>query len=207
MCIRDSFDGINYGGCCYTRNGDVRDIIKLNSQGHVLWRKQIDFADDGMTTHRAKIGKSLIETSHGDLVFINPSIKGGINIVMMDTDGNLIWSRNYSDLGAWNYNSEIMETEDGDLVVVSGYTARFKLLDYYSGDILNEVEYDGLRYPRAIVNVQGDFVIIGNAVEGNDDYSPIYLLKVSSDGDELWRKIWSEAVSYTHLTLPTTPYV
>ena len=186
------FDGINYGGCCYTRNGDVRDIIKLNSQGHVLWRKQIDFADDGMTTHRAKIGKSLIETSHGDLVFINPSIKGGINIVMMDTDGNLIWSRNYSDLGTWNYNSEIMETEDGDLVVVSGYTARFKLLDYYSGDILNEVEYDGLRDPRAIVNVQGDFVIIGNAVEGDDDYSPIYLLKVSSDGDELWRKIWSE---------------
>ena len=50
----------------------------------------------------------------------------------MDTDGNLIWSQNYSDLGAWNYNSEIMETEDGDLVVVSGYTARFKLLDYYS---------------------------------------------------------------------------
>ena len=103
-------------------------------------------------------------------MFINPSLKGGINIVMMDTDGNLIWSRNYSDLGTWNYNSEIMETEDGDLVVVGDYTARFKLLDYYSGDILNEVEYDGLKYPRAIVNVQGDFVIIGNAIEGNDDY-------------------------------------
>ena len=186
------FDGIEWGGCCYNLKWDVGDIVKLNGEGQIEWRKEIDFADDGMSSWYNYIGKSLIETSNGDLVFIAPINGGGINIVMMDAGGNLIWSQNYPDLGFWNYNAEIMETDDGDLAVMAGYTAKLTLLDYYSGSILKEAEYVGLKYPRAIVNVLGDFAIIGNAPEGDDDYSPVYLLKVSSDGDEIWRKIWSE---------------
>ena len=185
------FDGIEWGGCCYTRNRDVRDIVKLNSQGRLEWRKQIDFADHGISSWYNNIGKSLIETSHGDLVFIADINGGGVNIVMMDADGNLIWSQNYPGIHLWNYNAEIMETQDGDLAVVSSTTAKLTLLDYYSGDVLKEVEYDGLKYPRAIVNIFGDYAIIGHAPKGNDDYSPISLLKVTSDGDEIWRKIWS----------------
>jgi hypothetical protein len=186
------FDGINHSGCCYNFKWDVGDIVKLNGEGQVQWRKEIDFGDGGMSSWYNYIGKSLIETSNGDLVFIAPINGRGMNIVMMDSDGNLIWSQNYPDLSFWNYNGEILETEDGDLVVVSGYTARLALLDYYSGSILKEAEYDGLKYPRAIVNVLGDFAFIGNAPYGDDDYEPIYLLKVSNDGDEIWRKIWSD---------------
>ena len=187
------FDGINYSGCCYNLKWDVGDIVKLNGEGQVQWRKEIDFGDGSPSSVWSNyIGKSLIETSNGDLVFIAPINGRGINIVMMDSDGNLIWSQNYPDLSFWNYNGEILETEDGDLVVVAGYTARLTLLDYYSGSILKDAEYDGLKYPRAIVNVLGDFAIIGNAPYGDDDYEPVYLLKVSNDGDEIWRKIWSD---------------
>ena len=186
------FDGIEWGGCCYNLRWDVGDIVKLNGEGKVEWRKQIDFADDGTSSWYNYIGKSLIETSNGDLVFIVPINGGGINIVMMGANGNLIWSKNYSDLGFWNYNAEIMETGDGDLAVVAGYTTKFKLLDYYSGEIIEEMEYDGLKYPRSIVNVFGDYAIIGHAPKDDDNYSPISLLKVTSDGDEIWRKIWSE---------------
>ena len=186
------FDGINRSGCCYNLKWDVGDIVKLNGEGQVQWRKEIDFGDGGTSSWYNYIGKSLIETSNGDLVFIAPINGRGMNIVMMDSDGNLIWSQNYPDLSFWNYNGEILETEDGDLVVVAGYTARLTLLDYYSGSILKDAEYDGLKYPRAIVNVLGDFAIIGNAPYGDDDYEPVYLLKVSNDGDEIWRKIWSD---------------
>jgi hypothetical protein len=187
------FDAVNSSGCCYNPKWDTGDIIKLNSQGQEEWRKEINFGDGSpVEVWHNYIGKSLIETSNGDLVFIAPISARGINIVMMDSDGNLIWSQNYSDLYFWNYNGEIMETEDGDLAVVAGSPTRIRILDYYSGEILTENEYQGLAYPRAIIDVGGDFAILGNALYGNDDYEPIYLLKVSNDGDEIWRKIWSD---------------
>ena len=187
------FDAVNSSGCCYNPKWDTGDIIKLNSEGQVEWRKEINFGDGSpVEVWHNYIGKSLIETSNGDLVFIAPISARGINIVMMNSDGNLIWSQNYSDLYFWNYNGEIMETEDGDLAVVAGSPTRIRILDYYSGEILTENEYQGLAYPRAIIDVGGDFAILGNALYGNDDYEPIYLLKVSNDGDEIWRKIWSD---------------
>ena len=193
------FDGIEWGGCCYTRDGDVRDIVKLDSDGNIEWQKEIEFASDGMTTHYNGIGKSLVETSYGDLVFLIPSLNGGINIVMMDADGSLTWSQNFTDMSSWTYHAEIMETEDGDLAVVAGSTAKLKLLDYNSGEILEENEYEGLAYPRAIINVDGDFLIAGIAnttftINDGDTlyYEPIYLLKVSDDGEEMWRKLWNQ---------------
>ena len=183
------FDGIEWGGCCYTFNGDKRDIIKLDDEGKVVWKKEIEFSNHGMADWYRSIGKSLIETSYGDLVFLTPGGTRGVNVVMMDVDGELKWIANFPSYSSWNKNLEIMETDDGDLVLVTGTTARFTLLDYDSGEILEEVEYEGLEYPRAIVNVYGDFAMIGRADEEND---PMYLLKVSDDGEEMWRKIWSD---------------
>ncbi len=183
------FEGIEWGGCCYTLNGDQRDIIKLDAEGKIVWKKEIEFSNNGEASWYKKIGKSLIQTSYGDLVFLTPGGSGGVNVIMMDADGVLKWSTNYLSYSSWNYNMEIIETEDGDLALVTGGTARFSLLDYDSGEILEEVEYEGLNYPRAIVNVDGDFAMIGRADEENE---PIFLLKISDDGEEMWRKIWSD---------------
>ena len=193
-------DAINWGGCCYTRNSDVRDIVKLDDNGSVEWQKEIEFDNGGMTTHYNGIGKGLIETSYGDLVFLAPSLYGGVSIVMMDANGSFIWNQNYPDMSSWSYHAEIMETEDGDLAVVAGSTTRLKLLDYYSGEILSENEYQGLAYARAIINVGGDFLIGGFTsdqasiiAEGDTiSYKPIYLMMVDNDGEEIWRKVWDQ---------------
>ena len=68
------FGAVNWGGCCYTKDAGVRDIIKLNSQGQEEWRKQIDYEDYSSLTYwpYTDIGKSLIETSNGDLIVIAP---------------------------------------------------------------------------------------------------------------------------------------
>ena len=197
--ILGAFHSDEYSGCCYTDDYDHRDIIKLDNDGTIEWQKEIEFASDGMTTHYNGIGKSLVETSYGDLVFLTPSLNGGINIVMMDADGSLTWSQNFTDMSSWAYHAEIMETEDGDLAVVAGSIAKLKLLDYNSGEILEENEYEGLAYPRAIINVGGDFLIAGIAITTftiNDGdtlyYEPIYLLKVNDDGEEMWRKVWDQ---------------
>ena len=188
------FDAISYSGCCYTQNGHVRDIIKLNSLGQELWRKKIDIHDIGAeaTGLRRPIGKSLIETSRQDLVFIAFGLNSGMNVVMMDTTGNPIWNQNYPNFYFHNDNAELLETEYGDLAIIGGNNLTFRLLDYSSGTIIEEKLYDELGYSRAIVNVDDDFAILGNAkFDESGQYDPIFLLKVNSEGDEIWRKIWS----------------
>ena len=173
----------------------MRDIIKLNSQGQEQWRKQINFDDYSTLTYwpYTDIGKSLIQTSRGDLVVIAPGLDQMINVVMMDTTGSVIWSKNLPDLYSWSGYNEILETEYGDLAVIGGSFATFLLLDYYSGSILEQKEYYGLRYAKAIISVDDDFAILG-VVNDPENFSnrPLYLLKVSSDGDEIWRRTWED---------------
>tara|TARA_B100000959_G_scaffold254004_1_gene285349 strand:+ start:147 stop:1142 length:996 start_codon:yes stop_codon:yes gene_type:complete len=116
------FDAVNWGGCCYTKDAGVRDIIKLNSQGQEQWRKQIDYEDYSSLTHwpYADIGKSLIEISNGDLIVIAPGLDHSINVIMMDTNGEVIWTKNLPGLYYWSGYSELLENENGNIVFV-GY--------------------------------------------------------------------------------------
>ena len=189
------FNAVNWGGCCYTKKAGVRDIVKLNSQGQEQWRKQINYEDNSTLTHwpYTDLGKSLIQTSQGDLVVIIPGLDHMMNVVMMDTTGNVIWIQNLPDLYSWSGHNEILETENGDLAVIGGTFATFLLLDYYTGDILEEKEYDGLRYAKAIISDEDNFVMIG-MLNDPESFSnrPLFLQKVSSEGDIIWRRTWQE---------------
>ena len=189
------FDAVNWGGCCYTKNAGMRDIVKLNSQGQEQWRKQINYEDYSTLTYwpYTDIGKSLIQTSQGDLVVIIPGLDHIMNVVMMDTSGSVIWSQNLPELYSWSGHNEILETEYGNLAVIGGTYATFLLLDYYSGNILEQKEYEGLRYAKAIISVDGDFAILG-LVNDPESFSnrPLYLQKVSSEGDQIWLKTWED---------------
>ena len=202
------FDAVNWGGCCYTKDAAVRDIIKLNSQGQEQWRKQIDYEDYSSLTHwpYADIGKSLIETSNGDLIVIAPGLDHSINVIMMDTNGEVIWTKNLPGLYYWSGYSELLENENGNIVFV-GYIAgiqggaigrpTFLILDYDTGNILKQAEYYELRYPKAIISVGEDFTIFGASHSGGTGWvdvnrEPIFLLKINSEGEEIWRKIWPD---------------
>ena len=201
------FDAVNWGGCCYTKDAGVRDIIKLNSQGQEQWRKQIDYEDYSSLTYwpYADIGKSLIETSNGDLIVITPGLDHFINVIMMDTTGDVIWTKNLSGLYYWSSYSELLENENGNIVFV-GYIggsqaararATFLILDYDTGNILKQAEYSGLLHTKAIVSVGEDFTIFGASDTGETGWSdinshPIFLLKINSEGEEIWRKIWPD---------------
>ena len=202
------FDAVNWGGCCYTKDAAVRDIIKLNSQGQEQWRKQIDYEDYSSLTHwpYADIGKSLIETSNGDLIVIAPGLDHSINVIMMDTNGEVIWTKNLPGLYYWSRYSELLENENGNIVFV-GYIGgiqggalgrpTFLILDYDTGNILKQAEYSGLRYAKAIISVGEDFTIFGASHNGETGWvdvnrQPIFLLKINSEGEEIWRKIWPD---------------
>ena len=202
------FGAVNWGGCCYTKDAGVRDIIKLNSQGKEQWRKQIDYEDYSSLTYwpYADIGKSLIQTSNGDLIVITPGLDHFINVILMDTNGEIIWTKNLYGIYYWSRYSELLENENGNIVFV-GYIGgiqggapgrpTFLILDYNTGNILNQAEYSGLRYAKAIISVGEDFTIFGASHNGETGWvdvnrQPIFLLKINSKGEEIWRKIWPD---------------
>jgi hypothetical protein len=202
------FDAVSWGGCCYTEDAGVRDIIKLNSQGQEQWRKQIDYEDYSSLTNwpYTDVGKSLIETSNGDLVVIAPGLDHFINVIMMDTNGEVIWTKNFPGLYYWSRYSELLENENGNIVFI-GYIGgiqggalgrpTFLILDYDTGNILKQAEYSGLRYAKAIISVGEDFTIFGASHNGETGWvdvnrQPIFLLKINSEGEEIWRKIWPD---------------
>ena len=113
---------------------------------------------------------------------------------MMDTTGNVIWTKNLPGIRSWGGYNDILETEYGDLALIAQTipSAAFVLLDYYSGDILEQKEYESLRYARSIVSVDDDFAIIGELTDPDSlNNKSIYLLKISSEGDEIWMKTWA----------------
>ena len=189
------FDAFEYGGCCYNQNAGTRDLIKLNDQGQEQWRKQINFEDNSTLgwPPGTEIGRSIIQTSLGDLAVIAPGLDNIINILLMETDGTVIWSKNLSGLSSWSGYNEILETEDGNLAVIGGFYGAFSLLDYNTGSIIEQKEYDGIRRAKNIINVDDDFAILGELSDPESlSNRPLYLQKISSEGDEIWRKTWED---------------
>lgn len=205
--IFGQFDGIEWGGCCYTYNSDVRDFIKLDAEGNVMWQKQITFSHDGISDNYLGLGKTLFETSFGDLLFMTPQkylgTVQGINVVMIDSNGELMWRQYFEDMHLWNNYADIIETNDQNLAfVATTYTesvpaCKLKLLDYASGEQILEKAYDYLQYPKTIIEVEEGFTIVGDS----DYLGELFLLKLDHDGNEIWRKDWISDTSYARKAL------
>ena len=193
--VLGEYNAIEWGGCCYSYDSDTRDIIKLDNKGDIIWQKEITYSDNGILDWYVSMSQSLFETPNGDLVFIAPTRAGiGLNIVMMNPEGELVWSQEMSDLYVWSHNADITINLNGDLVLVSGPTpTKLTFLDYATGSIILQKEFSGLGYPRTLMSIGLDLIITGQTedIEGLD-YNPIYLLKTDSQGNEIWRKIWDQ---------------
>jgi hypothetical protein len=195
--ILGEFDGVSWGGCCYSYDPDKRDIIKLDDKGEVQWRKEIVYADYGIMDSYIVMAKSLFETPQGDLVFIAQTQIGmGLTIVMMDQEGELLWSSEIPDVYNWSNHAEIILNSNGDIALVSGPSpSKLTLIDYSNGHMISQTEYPELGYPKAIISVGLNMIIAGQTEEIDSlDYEPIFLLKTGNIGQEIWRKIWDQEV-------------
>ena len=185
------FDGIEWGGCCYTFSYENRDLIKLDSEGQVVWEKKIQISDDGISDYYLGIGSSLFETSQGDFVFLAPGAPGNnkLIIVMIDSNGDIIWRKNYGDDNI-TYNSgnvEIIESDDGNLALAGGWIpASLTLIDYASGDIIlsSDLPYGNA---RKIINTEGGFAMVGIGESDN-----VAAMKVDNQGGVIWTQLYDD---------------
>ena len=184
------FDGIEWGGCCYTSNYDKRDIIRLDNEGNIIWEKEIQIGNDGIADYYLDIGSSLIQTSQGDLVVLTPGGPGNNRLViaMFNTDGNIIWSKNYMEDNL-TYNSgnvEIIESIDGNLVLAGGWMpGTMTVIDYYSGNIISSVELP-FGNSRRIIRTNGGYAMLSLGDSDN-----VASIKVDNDGEVIWSQIYN----------------
>ena len=92
---------------------------------------------------------------------------------------------------------DMYSTNDGELLIVSRPSfADVVALDLATGDLVWRFKVDGARSDHMALSPDGTQVAV-SASTGN----VVHLLNVRTGEEE------SKSVSYTHLTLPTTPYV
>ena len=201
--VLGKLDAIEWGGCCYTFDSDARDLIKLNSLGEIEWEKEITYSNYGVADNYLNLRNApgLFKTSQNDIFFTSlTGSRTGSNIILMNQQGDLIWSRSYQEF----YASAITENSSDQLVLLgrSDSSLVLKALDNASGDIISEKEYLGLYFPTA-ASYSGKGIVVTGFIKRPDslDYSPTYLLKIDSQGNEIWRKIWNQETERSHVPL------
>ena len=50
----------------------IKDIIRMDDEGNIIWEKEIQIGNDGISDYYLDIGSSMIQTSQGDLVVLAP---------------------------------------------------------------------------------------------------------------------------------------
>ena len=204
-------------------------VAKTNSQGDLIWKKE--FGDPGHN-----LGNSVIEVSDGYIV-TGALNKNSTVIKLDKSNGDLKWLKTYDNGGndAIEHIVEtsdglvavgyINAVDENNTFYTEG-TGYITLIDSEgnktSGKNLDTKMSHGYRVYRI-----NDNLIISGLTPGAEDYA---LMKTNLSGDQVWVKTYGgesndhcfamdisddnsiylsghTPVSYTHLTLPTTPYV
>jgi hypothetical protein len=181
-------------------------LIKLNSGGVKEWVHHYD-------TSIKDIGRDIVEGSDLSLyLLINTgsfnskiansseyqSASSGIMIVKTDQLGNEIWRKNYGEVNH-DFSSKIIRGIDDNFYFVGSslnntngsYDITLNKIDS-DGNVIWRKNYGGVSYDYAYdidIDVNGDMIITGesNSLSTNLN-SDIYVIKVDSDGNELWTK-------------------
>ena len=107
----------------YVLTGSYKDIsddymLKVSSEGEVIWEKKIQVS--------FKCFHSAIELDNGDLLVTGKMVTsqgGDENIILfrIDRDGNVVWFKNYGELGVNEVGRSIRRNNDGTFTI-AGFT-------------------------------------------------------------------------------------
>jgi len=169
------------------------------AQPEVEWERTYD-----MGKERAELCKSVIQIPNGDFVLAGKSIGLGLYetedvfCVRTNSAGDSLWSK-IIDGGGTDECSQVIHTSAGGFALVG----EREVLER-SGDVwLYQMEMDGqggfpalfgtenFDYCAAVVEIaDGGFALAGEWDRSNDSTSKGCLIKVNSNGDELWSHIY-----------------
>lgn len=172
-------------------------------------------------------GRAVTATSDGGYVAVGVALSDisyerCAYVVKLNNKGDVLWERElvYQDKYDYEPNEAlyVMEASDGSIIVggeiKDGSYGRPRYVPYVSrltseGEILWQKAYLNMPfYLQSADDIQetssGDFIITGGTYR-NDTEVPAYLLKINSNGDELWSKIYQIGYEQRFSNIEVTP--
>ena len=181
-------------------------MIRLSNTGDVIWEKFYGGFDNDLANSVTEVSDGFIFVGYSHGVDMGNILNEHIDlwVVKIGFDGEILWEET---IGGTSTDSsfDIIETRGGDLAITG--TTKSRTSDWPivgqgdlvfiklspEGTLLNSKSYGTEFYDvglKILEEEDGDFIIGGSRSRGENGIfeNP-------------------ESVSYTHLTLPTTPYV
>jgi beta-propeller uncharacterized protein DUF5122 len=176
-------------------------VLKLNANGNVIWQKTYGGSGDDLIN-------SIQQTSDGGFIVVGStssfSGSGGIWVLKLNANGNVIWQKTYGGSDSDGANS-IQETSDGGFIVV-GSTISFSGISGYwvlkldaNGNIAWQRAYgNSSQFATSIQQTSdGGFIVAGFTYPTPLKFC---VLKLDGNGNVIWQKTYggskiSEATS------------
>lgn len=177
-------------------SGDSLSILKITKAGVQVWRKDFGAGDGSYAASIVSAGSNeLFICGYTDRNY--STNRRDVLLIKTTPGGDTIWTRTYGGFED-DYGANIIATSDGNLLI-SGQTQSFVFGtsgDLYLikvntiGDTLWTRSYpdEGYENPHHLLETQnGEYLVTGS---NEDDHNPteLYLLKVSADGEQVWKK-------------------
>jgi hypothetical protein len=195
-----------------TRYQDDLRVVKTDLSGNMVWNKTYGRMD------RNEQGRSIVAVSDGYViaVYAQNTTYSNNNIDMclykLDLNGNLVWTKEYSNYLNTNGDLQMIGLSDGFLLIGTSYVSSVRNTDVLlvktdlNGDIIWSKTYGGNNedYGRSVVAVSDGYVLAGNSISftksiGQSIYFDIYLIKTDKDGNLAWQNTYpSSDDQYAH---------
>ena len=187
-------------------------VIGIDQTGAVLWEKQL-----GGTA--AELGYEIQKTSDGNFVLVGASGSDRANydvyLAKIAANGDLLWENFYGapgNDGGYDRGHAVIETSDGGFAIVgeSNYGDALNMLvvktDAEGEQVWVQVYGERLHDHGSdiIQTADGNYVICGRADNSTKGSNNMFLLKIDTNGQELWRNIIAMSGNEWGITLAET---
>ncbi len=174
-------------------------VLSIDEEGTIIWDKQ--YGGSG-----AELGYQIKKTSDDNYVIIGGSGSDRANydfyFLKIDDSGNVIWEKYYGAQGGeggYDRGHAVVETNNGDFIIVGetnyGDALNFILIKTdFNGNLEWSKVYGELLHDHGndiIETSDGNYVICGRFDISSKGYNDVGILKINTDGDEIWRRTLS----------------
>jgi len=175
-------------------NVDHLCLIKTNYEGNLVWMKALSYDD-------FSVGVFVEQTlDHGYVILESrPDLNSRyfICLIKIDNDGNVLWSKNYSN--GWDVGgSAVHQTNDGGFIISGNYYPNefnyggYLIKTNSYGDTLWTRVYGGTNNGFSSVQQTSDggYITVGSIFTSGSDSGDVFLVKTKSNGYPLWLKTY-----------------
>ena len=168
--------------------------VKTNFRGDIIWAKTYGESS-------GDYAYSVTETYDRGFVFFgynNMKAKAALYLVRTDFMGNLLWSKNFYKKDNTETGRGLIETSEGDLVLVGESSDPTYQRDIYLvktdryGNVILDKTYGGTDEDTALGVIEvstGGYLISGWSKSFGNGDTDGYLVRTNSDGEVLWTKV------------------